>query len=276
MKYLLYFTFLFIGTTGYSQTSVLFSEDFETSPVTNFLNTWTGETQLPDGASPCGSATRGNTTDFNSTNVDFNSAQNPGYFLGVNPESPCGGFYNASLHTPTLDLSGTADSIVVSVKYFITSTIGWGGAQLQFIFDNGTVTDTMNGIFNDTDVWRTASYTLPATMQAASVDITLNMGGGEAVGVDDFTVTRYLATSSITDEEIAWSVYPNPTNGLLNINTNENVSNWRILSLDGKIVMEQQYIPNQPIDVSAIPNGTYLIEIRNEDSVISRKKISKQ
>jgi hypothetical protein len=70
--------------------TVLFSENFEISPVTSIINSFGGN--VPDGPSPCGQASRGTTTDFNSGSVNFQNTQNNTYFVAVNPQTPCGGF----------------------------------------------------------------------------------------------------------------------------------------------------------------------------------------
>jgi hypothetical protein len=68
-------------------------------------------------------------------------------------------------------------------------------------------------------------------------------------------------------------VYPNPTNGLLNL-MNEGVSdrmNVRVLDSTGQVVISSQYeIANgatQTIDLSGLAAGTYMIEVLNSTGV---------
>ncbi|MFT6244767.1 MAG: hypothetical protein ACJAXI_001536 [Crocinitomicaceae bacterium] len=258
--------------------TVLFSEDFEASPVTNFLNTWTSETQLPDGPSPCGSSTRGNSADFNSSTVDFNVAQNGSYFLGLNPESPCGGFYNASLHSPTQDFSGLADSIVVSIRYFKSSTLGWGPSQLEIVFDNGTVTDTIRDQFATIDNWDVIDYVLPISMHKAIVDITINIGGGEGVGLDDMTVTRYLVIASTIEIATGLSLFPNPAKDQINIRSkSEHLLSWEIYGMTGNIVLSSNDINSltENIDLSVLDNGNYIIRIETINGARASQRITK-
>lgn len=169
---------------------IYFQEDFEAIPVTTILNNLTGESQLPDGPPACAQGSRGNTADFNSTNVDFQNAQNASYFLGVNAEV-CGGFYNATLITDTvtgLDLSA-ADSLKFSCRYFKSTTLGWGPTTLKIVFDNGATTFTIESEFVTTDSWDNLEVGLPASMISAAVEIIIeNMGGGEGVALDDILI----------------------------------------------------------------------------------------
>jgi len=155
------------------------------------MNNWTGEIQLPDGPSACSKGSRGSTAAFNSLNVDFQVTQNASYFLGVNPEAPCAGFYNATLITDTvtgLDFS-VADSLKFSCRYFKSTTLGWGATTLKIVFDNGTTTFTVEPEFITNDSWDNVDVGLPASMISTGIEIRIeNMGGGEGVALDDILI----------------------------------------------------------------------------------------
>jgi len=193
----LFFIF-FLGQYLYSQTT-LFSEDFEISPVTSIVNISSGT--LLDGPSPCGFATRGTTADFNSSNVDFLNLQNSSFFLGLNPEAPCGGFYNASLYSDTMDFSGI-DSIFFKCKYFKSTTLAWGPTELNFVFDNLSSQFTIDSEFSTTDSWDSVVVSLPIGMISPNVLFTINLGGGEGVAIDDIEIVAYSTPI----------LFPQPTN----------------------------------------------------------------
>ncbi|MFH2143138.1 MAG: T9SS type A sorting domain-containing protein [Bacteroidota bacterium] len=180
--------FVLFSHNSNSQT-ILFSEDFETSPVISFVNAFSGIT--PDGPSPCGEASRGTTADFNSTNVDFQNTQNSSFFLGVNPQAPCGGFYNALLISDTLDFSGV-DSLVFESRYFKSTTLSWGPATLQIVFDNTIDKDTIETEFISFDSWDNTVVALAPEFISPNVIISINMGGGEGVAIDDFEIVGYI------------------------------------------------------------------------------------
>lgn len=197
------------------QAQTLFLENFETSPVTSILNS--GETQLINGTSPCGKGTRGNTTDFNSTNMSFNNTQNPTYFLGVNPETPCGGYYTATLNTTSLNFSGQ-DSLHFHCRYFKSTTLGWGSTLLEITFSNGTSNFSVNSEFSVTDNWTYLDIALPNFLIAPAVTITINqMGGGEGVGLDDIEVVNISTTGIEQYNSDNIKLYPNPFNNDITI-----------------------------------------------------------
>ena len=67
-------------------------------------------------------------------------------------------------------------------------------------------------------------------------------------------------------------IFPNPTNGITNIHLNTSAaSNIEIMAFDGKLVFEQEaFFENNSltIDLSAIPNGIYLMRISDNDENI--------
>lgn len=64
-------------------------------------------------------------------------------------------------------------------------------------------------------------------------------------------------------------VFPNPTNGNLNIQLNDSEAEYlQIVSMDGKVVMSVSLIaPNFVLDLSALENGLYNVVFYNETSV---------
>ncbi|QNR22769.1 T9SS type A sorting domain-containing protein [Croceimicrobium hydrocarbonivorans] len=62
------------------------------------------------------------------------------------------------------------------------------------------------------------------------------------------------------------SIYPNPSSQFLSIHSEEPDEEFRIkvLDLQGKTLLIQNTKTDQPIDVSILPNGTYLLEVRGK------------
>jgi hypothetical protein len=238
----------------------LFSEDFETSPVTSLLNS--GESELGEGPSPCGYATRGNASDFNSASVDMMSAGNASYYLGVNPESPCGGYYDASV-SGSLDFS-YMDSIRISFSYYKTSTLGWGGSILSLEFNDGSTSFTLSESLSVEDSWTSFDTVVTADLYGSNpVDFTITMGGGEAVAVDDIQIDGWeysgyenvYATSVVT-------LYPNPAKDMLNIKVPESGS-MQIMNAIGKSVLDSPVSPGKNrIDISKLHTGIYYIMVK--------------
>lgn len=67
-------------------------------------------------------------------------------------------------------------------------------------------------------------------------------------------------------------IYPNPSNGIINARSKENIKDIEIYSLDGRKIKEVQ---NTSIDISEFSNGMYLLQVKTEDGKIGTKKIVK-
>lgn len=72
------------------------------------------------------------------------------------------------------------------------------------------------------------------------------------------------------------SVYPNPTNNILNltIDTNAKVEIYNLL---GKVIaIKNINVGNSKIDLSNYPSGMYLLKVTNENNQTKTIKIAKQ
>lgn len=106
----------------------------------------------------------------------------------------------------------------------------------------------------------------PKVIFNASGLYTVKLKTSYAAGSDDTTYTDYInvsAPSSIQDLQNAGDlqVYPNPSNGLLNIRLAlHEATNARLTDLQGKLLLEIRLQPGlNQVDVSALPAGMYLL-----------------
>ena len=67
-------------------------------------------------------------------------------------------------------------------------------------------------------------------------------------------------------------LYPNPTNGILNIG-NKNLTKIQIFDLTGKIIKE--FNPNPLVDLSNFSKGIYLIKLISDEGIMTDKIIIK-
>ncbi len=105
------------------------------------------------------------------------------------------------------------------------------------------------------------------------------------------TFTGYFANHGLTPKpcstvglnnelsDVAVSVYPNPAQSAIHINTGKEMSGYRILNLIGEVVVSNEQsssIGNQAtVDLSTLDAGMYIIEI-NIDNAKSRYRFVKQ
>ncbi|MCD2260539.1 DUF7619 domain-containing protein [Psychroserpens luteolus] len=96
----------------------------------------------------------------------------------------------------------------------------------------------------------------------------------------NFPIETNLATTafenlSVEESEInTVSIYPNPTNGLITIDSKLVIKSVRLYDVQGRKVQDFIISENQTIDISNVSKGVYLLEIRT-DSGISNLKILK-
>lgn len=83
----------------------------------------------------------------------------------------------------------------------------------------------------------------------------------------------YLDVTGIeSNPNHALSVFPNPTNGLLNLTGFEHASQFRVLDMQGRIALESAGNINQ-IDVSSLQSGLYFLQMTSGNQVISTRFI---
>lgn len=83
---------------------------------------------------------------------------------------------------------------------------------------------------------------------------------------------------SITDQDISnnINIYPNPTKGIININTSISLESYSIYDISGKRITNNTLRNLQNIDVRNLSKGLYFIELNEKDSrAVIRKKFIK-
>ncbi len=87
----------------------------------------------------------------------------------------------------------------------------------------------------------------------------------------EITVNAYISVSSI--ELVQVSVYPNPTNGILNIEFSDFiVQNITIVDITGKVIIEKAVTAQtENIDLSTFANGVYLIRLQTDKEIFTTK-----
>ncbi len=84
-----------------------------------------------------------------------------------------------------------------------------------------------------------------------------------------------LNLSSISENYL---VYPNPTEGIINLNSKRDFSNYKLYNLSGQLIKSDDISKNQlqSIDINSIPKGVYLIQLFGENGEINTLKIIKE
>ncbi|MCX8522456.1 T9SS type A sorting domain-containing protein [Chryseobacterium formosus] len=84
-------------------------------------------------------------------------------------------------------------------------------------------------------------------------------------------VTTGLGTADI--KKVTVGVYPNPTNGILNIKTDSPIENVNVTNIVGQR-LKVQYSNNQ-INLQGLPKGVYIVEVVMKNGQKISKKVIK-
>jgi len=91
------------------------------------------------------------------------------------------------------------------------------------------------------------------------------------------SVCNFITSNEVYDPPQNWSVYPNPTEGRLEISVGHNFTSARVYSLDGKLVKEQ-VLQIQSRNTLSIEGeaGVYIIQLQSANGNIRTTKVIKR
>ncbi len=166
--------------------TILFTENFESSPTSNSFRHRTGE--LIEGINRCGFYSISNAVALNSIEVNLRNDQNSSNFLGVNPQNPCGGVTDGRAKNE-VDLSGALGSLQLKFDYIITNSL-WESPNLNIKFTNLEGEEyVIESELTERDSWTSVTFDLPEIMKSTTVEIYISSENtGEAVGIDNIEI----------------------------------------------------------------------------------------
>lgn len=94
------------------------------------------------------------------------------------------------------------------------------------------------------------------------------------------TASPFYKKEDLSNESISvesdgvFSIYPNPTRGIVKINSKENFVSYQLISIDGSLVTTG-VISNNQIDLSTLSNGNYIIKTVDGNGNVKTNKIVK-
>lgn len=102
----------------------------------------------------------------------------------------------------------------------------------------------------------------------------LDMLVGAYYGVVNYYENGTPQSVAETSERFSMNLFPNPTENELNIASSEKIELIEILDLTGRLITSVQN-SNNKIDVSTLPNGSYIIRLTNSEGKLSSEKFQK-
>jgi len=95
-------------------------------------------------------------------------------------------------------------------------------------------------------------------------------------GIPNFEVAYndMLSVSDVSQQGNLISVYPNPASGKINIQSEKEIREVELISVEGKIV--RKYSSANQLDLNSLPNGIYMLKIQLENGKTEVEKIIKR
>jgi hypothetical protein len=86
------------------------------------------------------------------------------------------------------------------------------------------------------------------------------------IGTLDFVID---AVDGVEAEDAMWNVFPNPTNGVIQVRvTTLGEGNLLLMDVNGKTLMSQQILATTTtMDLSSLPAGMYMLQLQNDQGV---------
>ena len=174
--------------------------------------------------------------------------------------------------TATSTLCNTATAITgATLSAWSTKTVTWDGKDAA-----GTLVADGNYQFVIQSTWAhgttgTATRYFPFVKGPGAVNPTF---------ADDanFTgISAILANSEFSFKPEV-TIYPNPTNGILNMDLKNDVNNIKVINILGKIVYNEKITKDtagttKKVDLSNLVNGLYIVSVTNENGTSNYKVV---
>lgn len=123
-------------------------------------------------------------------------------------------------------------------------------------------------------------HALAAGVDTIKYRATNSCGTSKSVYVVSVTASKQSTNENIAVTAFAaLKVYPNPSNGLLTIEADQNqpISTILVSDISGKVMQQLQGAGSTlQVDISNYASGIYLIKVLHEDGQISQVKVMKQ
>lgn len=206
----------------------------------------------------------------------------PGNSAFVRYEDVTGGTAEDWLVTPLVNLTNMTASTLTF----------YGGQQYSAAYGTvyqvkvSTTSQTSHASFTNVATYAEADFTDITTAPLTSlktVDLSAYNGqqiyiafvmtqdDGDNWFIDNVNVTGTLSTPSFDDNEI--SIYPNPTNGILNVDAIETISKIEIFNILGSLVKISEN--SNQINLTDLNSGTYFAKITSIEGKVKNQKIVK-
>ncbi|MES2837041.1 MAG: T9SS type A sorting domain-containing protein [Bacteroidota bacterium] len=151
------------------------------------------------------------------------------------------------------------------------------GATFKTIYRTGytdlaTANSTSNFYIPQADEWKTISLNLDEYAYVSNVQLLFEnkSGWGNAIYLDNVRIDAVIGIDD-NDLENDLQLYPNPASDIVIIKTKEKIESVKITNQLGQTVYSSNFTNSKTIDVSALKNGIYFVEVVQRKKSITKK-----
>lgn len=201
-----------------------------------------------------------------------------GLDMGVNPA----GEFSCVLRTTTTAIAVVASPVQISNRWQHVVAVRENDSLKFYIDDILIGTDFINaGTMNFPSFWTLGSIYNPGSVAFRELSGRLDdlRFYCRALSAAEIANLHPLSTSKISKSPtLNWTLYPNPTNGLLNIHLEEFVEgSLQIINVTGQVIhQETLQSNNHQLDIRNLNAGIYFVRLIDENGAFSIQKIIKE
>ncbi len=163
-----------------------------------------------------------------------------------------------------IDMDNDKDIIVGGTfgPYWAKNENGSFTRELLVPNDNNTNSNVFDLVLEDMD-------------NDGDTDIVYTSYSGNKVSWLENTINDpVLATDSLESSATGFTIFPNPTNGILNINSKDAILSIAVYNLQGQLVIKEE-LNTSSFDLKSLSKGLYIVEFKTENNKIYSKKVIK-
>lgn len=173
---------------------------------------------------------------------------------------------------PTLILtSGSVPQTVLPDSAILELIYTWGGNATD-----GIISDLPAGLISNKDAGA-KSITISGTpSESGTYTVSTVQPEGNSVALSGtITIEEEPSVIFIEGSEIAAQIYPNPAVNSFQIKGFEGNATLRVFDLSGNLLITKEVVADETIEVDALAQGVYIVNIAAENGVIQKKLLKK-
>lgn len=170
------------------------------------------------------------------------------------------------------------ENYTISYKKGTNSNLSWMGCNLKVMYGTAPYSTSMAATVADhvdfygTGVVETTSFSVAQTGIYYFSFHVYSPAYASSVFLDDISIQAALSTKDDTMKH--FNYYPNPVHNILTLSNSDNISQIELYTIVGQHILTKDFNNTEvQIDMSNLPQGTYLAKIRSNSNVKTIKII---